>query len=380
MKKVPVIIRKTQEYKNLHNQLHQTNLHKTYERRNTAGVGYTNIFGHIWPTMKCNGECVNNRKYPKLYKALCEFGKTVPVKWSAIQVNKNYQCKPHKDIKNIGDSFIISFGSYAGGELNIEGTKHNIRKGLVFNGFKHEHWVEPFEGTRFTVCYFNAFTDGTLEYRKGTSDEKVIKEINYTKIYEKCFPIESSDNWLDLGANFGCFTQKCLYKGCFVRAVEPEPKNFFLLKKNTCTFTNVELFEGAVSIHDQNKLYLAKSDTNHWRHTLIPVKGRTTIDVKIYKIEELLKGIDAIKIDIEGAEIELLEYMDESHFKSLNKLVFEYSFDKDRSIPRFNKIIEKLKKNFDNVKFKVKQDQLEYNYFPACDNVYCWNNKKKDTQ
>jgi hypothetical protein len=68
-----------------------------------------------------------------------------------------------------------------------------------------------------------------------------------------------------------------------------------------------------------------------------------------------------------------LEYMNTNHYKNINKLVFEYSFDKDKSIPRFLKIIENLKKHFKNVVYtKVKQSELVYNYYPACEMVYCW--------
>ena len=80
-------------------------------------------------------------------------------------------------------------------------------------------------------------------------------------------------------------------------------------------------------------------------------------------------------MDIEGAEIEILEKIPLKVLKPIKKLVFEYSFDFDKSIPRFLKIIEKLRKHFKVVSYsKVKDNELEYSYFPPCVNVFC---KKK---
>ena len=79
-------------------------------------------------------------------------------------------------------------------------------------------------------------------------------------------------------------------------------------------------------------------------------------------------------MDIEGAEIEILEDIPLSYFSKVNlkKLVFEYSFDVDPSIPRFLSIIDKLSGYFSNIHYdKVKKEEKEYKYFPAMTIVYC---------
>lgn len=77
-------------------------------------------------------------------------------------------------------------------------------------------------------------------------------------------------------------------------------------------------------------------------------------------------------MDIEGAEINLLENLNNNDLKYIDKMVFEYSFNVDKSIPRFLKIIDKLKKSFSFIHYdKVKSNELEYNYFPACTLVFC---------
>lgn len=83
---------------------------------------------------------------------------------------------------------------------------------------------------------------------------------------------------------------------------------------------------------------------------------------------------DGVKIDIEGAEIDILESVGPREWASWNtqKLVFEYSFDIDNSIPRFLDIIDSLREYFDFVYYtKVKEDELVYNHFPAATIVYC---------
>jgi len=98
-----------------------------------------------------------NKLYPQLYLNLkfLAHRKFPDFKYNQITLNHNLECKPHKDGRNVGESIIVGFGEYSGGELNIEGKKHNIRyKLLKFNGALHEHWVEPFEGERWTAIFF----------------------------------------------------------------------------------------------------------------------------------------------------------------------------------------------------------------------------------
>lgn len=219
-------------------------------------------------------------------------------------------------------------------------------------------------------------------YRPNTTDEKVIPEVLQKNVYQSKrynFFLEPGDKWLDLGGNIGTFSLLCLNKGLSVVTYEPEPENFHLLSKNIETnFPKSKLFKGfqkAVGlISTKLPLYICKGDYNKYRHTLCPKRGRKTIQVPVVPIAKILTKykITCIKIDIEGYEIELLENMPLEDLKDIKKLVYEYSFDVDKSIPRFLKIVQKLKTHFKHVLYdKVKDDELEYNFFPPCVNVYC---------
>lgn len=77
-------------------------------------------------------------------------------------------------------------------------------------------------------------------------------------------------------------------------------------------------------------------------------------------------------MDIEGEEINLLENMKASYLRKLKKLVFEYSFDVDRSIRRFLTIIDRLKNIFETVHYTgINPNETEYNHYPPCVIVFC---------
>lgn len=72
--------------------------------------------------------------------------------FDCVMINKNFQCPPHKDVNNIGDSIIVGLGNYNGGDIVVEGKGHCLLYSpLIFNGHEKEHWVEDFTGDRYTV-------------------------------------------------------------------------------------------------------------------------------------------------------------------------------------------------------------------------------------
>jgi len=221
-----------------------------------------------------------------------------------------------------------------------------------------------------------------IQYRPNTTDEKVIPEVLKKCVYERKaidFFINTNEIWLDLGANIGTFSLLCLARGAKVIAFEPEPENFALLNQNLqANFSkNFKTLQQAVgTVQGVLPLYICKGEYNKYRHTLVPIRGRSTINVPVQPILKVLAKYkpNCIKMDIEGAEIQILESLTPNDYAKANikKLVFEYSFDIDRSIPRFLSIINNLRKYFSRVHYdKVKENEEYYNYFPACTNVFC---------
>jgi len=92
---------------------------------------------------------------PYLHYLLMEFAeKHIKIPFTSIQVNQNMTCAPHKDKGNIGVSAIVAFGDYSGGELVVEGVKHNIKNRIfLFDGSQEEHYTAPFSGERYSLVF-----------------------------------------------------------------------------------------------------------------------------------------------------------------------------------------------------------------------------------
>jgi len=215
--------------------------------------------------------------------------------------------------------------------------------------------------------------------RENTTDQKVIQEVIKRNIYERKkmnFFIKDSPIWFDLGANIGTFTCLAASKGCKVISFEPEPDNFRLLNENIKlnNLSNVICYqEGVVSGESGNlDLYICKGDYNKYRHTIYKVRGRETITIKVRNFKSILDEFKptGIKIDIEGAEIELLESVKEWP-SYVTHIVFEYSFDFDKSIKRFKDIIDSLSKQFEVFHNKFDETKETWDFYPAAIIVYC---------
>jgi len=224
-----------------------------------------------------------------------------------------------------------------------------------------------------------------FETRPNTTDQKVIEEVIKRNSYERKkdnFFIKDAPVWLDLGGNIGTFTCKACDAGCKkVITFEPEEENFQLLKKNIekNNFSDkvVPIQSGVVASDTikELELYLCKGEYNKYRHTIFKKRGRQAIKIPVQNFKKVLKKYkpNGIKIDIEGAEIEILESMKPEDWPShVTHLVFEYTFDVDPSVPRFKRIIDNLKQHFSFVHHKKMPEGLEeYKFWPPCVNVFC---------
>jgi len=82
--------------------------------------------------------------------------------WDSIQININFRCNPHKDKKNCGRSVLVAMGDYTGGKtcIDINGSvvKLDARDyPVIFDGSKYTHYVEPYEGVRYSLVFFENF-------------------------------------------------------------------------------------------------------------------------------------------------------------------------------------------------------------------------------
>lgn len=166
-----------------------------------------------------------------------------------------------------------------------------------------------------------------LELRPDTQDEDMARKEVFDNYYFKYggLKISPGDTVIDLGANIGSFTIAAGILGAKkIVAVEPHPETVTLLKNNIESNKSyfdepVTLFEGAVMGNGESKapLYLCNDPFGSGSHTLnLPEnekpESHKQIEVKVTSLDDLIKNtigdgiIDFLKLDIEGAEYEVL--------------------------------------------------------------------------
>ena len=92
---------------------------------------------------------------PKLHYLLMKFAREhITIPFTSIQVNDSLKCAAHKDRHNIGESYIVAFGDFEGGELIIENKEYNIRhRPVLFDGSKLSHSTKEFKGRRWSLVF-----------------------------------------------------------------------------------------------------------------------------------------------------------------------------------------------------------------------------------
>tara|TARA_R100001594_G_C4052921_1_gene265335 strand:- start:5325 stop:6020 length:696 start_codon:yes stop_codon:yes gene_type:complete len=208
-------------------------------------------------------------------------------------------------------------------------------------------------------------------YRQGTSDENVIKEILEKKAYRKKkigFDVSPDDVWLDGGAQIGVFAEYAAIKGCKkVVCYEPEESNFKLLQTNC---QDLQLKYGSEFIL-KNRAIENKSGEgfltvapNTWRHSLQthykkPLPKQKVVCDSFSGILKSNTDINAVKLDIEGSELEILHSRQD--FSGVRKLVFEYSFTKNRDMIYFFECVSNLESSGFNVHFPPSYKNQKHN-------------------
>ena len=101
------------------------------------------------------GDSSLNTKYPRIFQILQRIKEYYSFDCTSFQINHNFKCLPHKDKNNIGKSLIIGFGNYTGGNLIVNNESYDINyKPLIFDGCENEHYVDEFQGERYTIILF----------------------------------------------------------------------------------------------------------------------------------------------------------------------------------------------------------------------------------
>jgi len=205
-----------------------------------------------------------------------------------------------------------------------------------------------------------------MYHRKDTADYRLCRGVcsvgknsgEYFRMFDENVleMLSKRHVWLDLGAHIGAFSIRVSTQfECVVWAYEAYYPNFTFLVSNVRMngFMDIHMFnevvvpgvgEGIV------KFYTAPISSGSG--TLLKLRGRSCVDVVSIGFDTLIghTGAECVKMDIEGAEYDIL--MNSKKLDRIRLLLLEYHAGKLRdsySLEKYHNILELLKSKFDYV-------------------------------
>lgn len=186
--------------------------------------------------------------------------------------------------------------------------------------------------------------NGTYEVgmRLGSTDIPTFSQIFVRREYESANLPEKASSIIDLGSNVGYATVffGLKYKNAKILSVEPEAENFRMLERNVRALgSRVIALRGAVWCKDgEINLITENEDGAVLGGWGIQVSAKTTeggLTAPCWKLSTLVEKfgfeeIDVLKVDIEGAEVELFSEKPEDWLAKVKFLIIE-THDRFRS-------------------------------------------------
>jgi FkbM family methyltransferase len=152
-------------------------------------------------------------------------------------------------------------------------------------------------------------------FRHGASDVRVIRQIFLKEQYRELQGEKKVGRIIDCGANVGCSAVYFLskYPDAELIAIEPDEDNCRLLRKNLEPFgERARVLQAAIWSRDQ-RLRIDRGqfgDGKEWSYQVRVCRDDEQADVSAIGLETIIKQfnweqVDLLKIDVEGAELEL---------------------------------------------------------------------------
>lgn len=181
-------------------------------------------------------------------------------------------------------------------------------------------------------------------------DFTVIEEHCKNSSYSEHLHLDETDRWLDLGSHIGCFALDIARTVDYVHCVEAEYSNVRLALRNASLnpYANMVVEHAAVVPEDYDgdsiTLYLAKkSHSNSLHPEMYNVKHGPagTTQVPVVKANALIENhnLNKIKLDIEGAEFDVIPQID---WSKIDEVVMEAHTQVPRAnVPQLFSFLEK---------------------------------------
>jgi FkbM family methyltransferase len=223
---------------------------------------------------------------------------------------------------------------------------------LLFGIIASLYSLHPYRKTRLIIFRNNLLliADEALKFSikvpKG-KEKDYIEEL--TLPYDSYLRPDPGDVVLDVGASIGGVSisySKMVGKDGVVIAVEPEPRSLSVLQKiiRENNLRNIKVIgKAAWNRKEILKFYLREG---FGRHSLVYNSGEEFIMVKADTLDNILsdvgiRKIDFVKIDVEGAELEVLEGMEEI-LNSVKKIIVAAYHERNemKTFPRVSRFLK----------------------------------------
>lgn len=176
--------------------------------------------------------------------------------------------------------------------------------------------------------------------------------------------LNHEDTWMDIGGHLGLFAIRFAAQFPKIKRIvsyEALPHNVSFavenLKLNAVDGRCEMVQKAIVPNHEPEIEFFISSDSG--KHSILPVRGRDSIKVPAVNINDAIKenGVTAIKMDVEGAEYDLIKAVDD--WSNIRVAIIEWHFNAMKSLKpgvensrvnMFNEIMDIMKANFDTIR------------------------------
>lgn len=189
-----------------------------------------------------------------------------------------------------------------------------------------------------------------LEIRPGTYDGHTVQSVLSGREYRDA-DLRPGDVVLDIGAHVGSFAVWAIRKGARrVHSYEANPETYALARRNLTSYDDVDVRNRAVVGTVGTRLtrnFWLNPGINRGLDSLVEKRGRTAIRVLCVPIDDLPET-DFMKMDVEGAEIELLAAM--TRWPRSMAIEFHHAHLNDiKTHEKYHATLELLRENFRTV-------------------------------
>ena len=144
-----------------------------YGERFNSGKGRSQSMGILPRRNYGVGESRNNDSWPDILREARKLATIIcpDLNYTTIMVNIDYTALPHKDKNNDGESVVVGFNDYTGGELVANGIEYNIRhRPFRFRASETLHSVNPIlSGSRYSIVFFRPTFPRNFQEKYGAT-------------------------------------------------------------------------------------------------------------------------------------------------------------------------------------------------------------------